>query len=135
MKTFYLLRGVSGSGKSTFAKDLAQSMKGVYFENDTYHTDHNGVYDYQISRREEAQQWCFSQAVEAMRNGNPCVIVSNTSTEESAFDKFIEMAKIFGYRVVSLVVENRHGNNSVHNVPESIRGRQEEEIKRSLKLM
>lgn len=39
-----------------------------------------------------------------------------------------------GYRVVSLVVENRHGNRDVHNVPDEVKGKQEQRIKNSLKL-
>lgn len=134
MKTMYLLRGVSGSGKSTFAKKLASLTGGFHCENDTYHTDANGVYKYDAANKEAAQDWCYSQAVNKMRIGEKDVIVANTNTDNLSIDKYLEMARVFGYAVVSLVVENRHGNNSIHDVPERIRDTQAKEIIQSLKL-
>ena len=52
-----------------------------------------------------------------MSNGKPRVVVSNTSTTEKEMRSYIDMAKEYEYRIVSLVVENRHGNESVHRVP------------------
>ena len=31
---------------------------------------------------------------------------------------YFDLASTYGYRVVSLIVENRHGSKNVHNVPE-----------------
>jgi len=31
---------------------------------------------------------------------------------------YMDLAVKYGYQVVSLIVENRHGNSSVHNVPD-----------------
>lgn len=133
MRTMYLLRGVSGSGKSTLAKQLAQLTNGVSFENDTFHTQ-DGVYKYDIARQQAAQDWCYSCVAAHMADGNRDVVVANTNTKEEAFEKYVDLAKRLGYRVVSLVVENRHGNNSIHDVPESIRETQEKDIIASLKL-
>lgn len=135
MKTMYLLRGVSGSGKSTLAKNLAAMTGGYHVENDTYHLDADGVYQYDIANKEKAQDLCFSAATEEIIRGNGRdIIVANCNTDYDAIDKYLELAKVFGYTVVSLVVENRHGNNSVHDVAERIRDRQAREIVESLKL-
>jgi hypothetical protein len=53
-----------------------------------------------------------------MSAGHTNVIVSNTSTTEKEMKPYLDMAGIYGYDVVSLVVENRHGNPSIHGVPE-----------------
>lgn len=45
---------------------------------------------------------------------------------------YLDMAEIYGYRVVSLVVENRHGNSSVHGVPEETMKKMEDRF--SIKL-
>lgn len=45
------------------------------------------------------------------------IVVSNTSTTEKEMQPYLDLAKEFGYTVVSLIVENRHGNSSVHGVP------------------
>ncbi len=33
-------------------------------------------------------------------------------------EPYLKLAEKYDYKVVSLIVENRHGNKSVHNVPD-----------------
>jgi hypothetical protein len=50
---------------------------------------------------------------------NTCkVAVSNTFTQEWEMKPYFELAKKYGYKVFSLIVENRHGGVNQHNVPE-----------------
>jgi predicted kinase len=44
-------------------------------------------------------------------------VVSNTFTQEWEMQSYIDLAKKYGYQVTTLIVENRHGNSNVHNVP------------------
>jgi hypothetical protein len=53
-----------------------------------------------------------------MMNGVVRVVVSNTFTQEWEMKPYIEMAERYGYRVHTLIVENRHGGNNVHGVPD-----------------
>lgn len=53
-----------------------------------------------------------------MDSGADYIFVSNTFTTEKEMKPYLKMAEESGYHVVSLIVENRHGNKSVHNVPE-----------------
>lgn len=46
------------------------------------------------------------------------IAVSNTFTQEWEMEPYFEMAKKYGYKVFTMIVENRHGNKSVHDVPE-----------------
>jgi hypothetical protein len=46
------------------------------------------------------------------------IVVSNTFTQEWEMEPYFELAKKYGYKVFSLIVENRHGGTNVHNVPE-----------------
>jgi hypothetical protein len=46
------------------------------------------------------------------------IAVSNTFTQEWEMVPYFEMAKRHGYKVFSIVVENRHGGTNVHEVPE-----------------
>jgi len=46
------------------------------------------------------------------------IVVSNTSTTEKEMEPYLKLAEKYDYKVVSLIVENRHGNKSVHNVPD-----------------
>jgi phenolic acid decarboxylase len=46
------------------------------------------------------------------------IVVSNTFTQEWEMEAYYKMASQHGYRVFSLIVENRHGGVNEHGVPE-----------------
>ena len=46
------------------------------------------------------------------------IVVANTFTEEWEMDRYYEMADRYGYRVHSIIVENRHDGKNIHGVPE-----------------
>ena len=48
----------------------------------------------------------------------PEIAVSNTFTQEWEMKDYFDLADKYGYKVVSLIVENRHGGKNVHGVPE-----------------
>ena len=53
-----------------------------------------------------------------MEDDSQKIAVSNTFTQEWEMDAYYELAKQYGYRVFSLIVENRHGGINEHGVPE-----------------
>ena len=53
-----------------------------------------------------------------MEFGNSEIVVSNTSTTEKELQPYINLANEYGYNIVSLVIENRHGNKNEHRVPD-----------------
>ena len=138
-KTLIILRGVSGAGKSTVADMLAEGLWPIC-EADKFHYTEDGVYDWKPENMQAAHAWCQRQVREYMEDdfnglGNfKKIIVSNTSTSEKELKPYLDLAAENGYRVISLVVENRHGNNSVHNVPQETRDAQERRLRNSLKL-
>jgi predicted kinase len=123
MRTLIILRGLPGSGKSSFADFIWSS--GVIFEADKYFYDENGNYNFDASKLHAAHKWCQTEVENAMiencmTNGAyfPDIVVSNTSTTEKELQPYLDLAVEYDYKVVSLIVENRHGNPSVHNVPD-----------------
>lgn len=138
-KTLIILRGVSGAGKSTVADMLAGGLWPIC-EADKFHYTEDGVYDWKPENIQAAHGWCQRQVREYMEDdfnglGNfKKIIVSNTSTSEKELKPYLDLAAENGYRVISLVVENRHGNDSVHNVPQETRDAQERRLRNSLKL-
>ena len=52
----------------------------------------------------------------------PKVIVSNTFTQEWEMEDYYDLAKRYGYKVTSVIVENRHGGESIHSVPDATLG-------------
>jgi hypothetical protein len=53
-----------------------------------------------------------------MDENKPKIVVSNTFTQEWEMDNYYKLAERFGYRVYSVIVENRHGGVNEHGVPE-----------------
>jgi predicted kinase len=122
MKTLYFIRGVPGSGKSSLAESLA-TMSGAYWiEADYYFLNEDGEYKFDPTRLKEVHSRCQNFVLDVMKDslegGWGDIIVSNTFTQEWEMKPYIQMAEEYGYRVVSLIVENRHGNKSVHGVPD-----------------
>lgn len=111
MKELFLLRGLPGAGKST----LAKSLSGIHLEADQYFME-DGEYKFDASKLKEAHAKC-QNAVRVWMGSQDRIIVSNTFTQAWEMQPYYELAEKYGYRVYSLVVENRHGGESIHNVP------------------
>jgi predicted kinase len=123
MRTLIILRGLPGAGKSTFANFIWQS--GVIFEADKYFINEEGEYIFDAFKLHKAHEWCIASIEAAMQrnkesNGEffPEIVVSNTTTTQKEIQPYLDLAKAYEYSVVSLIVENRHGNKSLHGVAE-----------------
>jgi predicted kinase len=117
VKHLYLIRGLPGSGKSTFARKLQLGFSSAFFEADMYFIDIDGEYKWDASCIGKAHEWCQSATKLAMEQEWP-IVVSNTFTAEKELKPYLDMAAQHGYHVTTLIVEGRHGNPSIHNVPQ-----------------
>lgn len=119
MKNLILLRGLPGSGKSTTAKLLGAGSSGTaHYEADMFFM-RDGEYKFDFSQIKEAHKWCQSSVERTMFLGhNSTIIVSNTFTQEWEMDVYYKLAEEWGYRVTSLIVENRHEGVNIHGVPQ-----------------
>jgi len=113
MKELFLLRGLPGSGKST----LAESLGGSHMEADKYFT-YEGKYEFDVTKLKDAHDWCQNAVKVFMENKSKRVVVSNTFTQEWEMLPYFDLAEKHGYRVYSLICENRHGGVNEHGVPE-----------------
>ena len=118
-KILYIVRGIPGSGKSTFAKTLG----GTHIEADQYFVDVDGNYNFDGGKIKLAHEYCRAQTEAWMRTDGTQVnvdriVVSNTFTQEWEIKPYFELAKEYGYKVFTIIVENRHGGKNVHEVPE-----------------
>lgn len=134
-KTLYLLRSVSGAGKTTLAKVLEESLpNAIALAADDYHYDSDGNYNWKSENLYAGHQWCKGAVKESMKQLYENIIVHNTNTTVKEIKPYLALADKYNYRVVSLIVENLHGSDSIHNVPSEVRDKQEERLRNSLKL-
>ena len=118
-KILYLVRGLPSAGKSTFAKTLC----GIHIEADQYFVDSEGNYNFDGSKIKLAHEYCKAQTEAWMKTDGDQVnvdklVVSNTFTQEWELETYFELAKKYGYKVFSVIIETRHKNKNEHNVPE-----------------
>ena len=113
-KELIIVRGIPGSGKSTFAKILG----GVHYEADMFFLDQHSNYVFDPSKIKDAHAWCMNSVSEKMKEGEPRIVVSNTFTQKWELDPHMDLAKTLGYKVFVIVVENRHGGVNTHGCPE-----------------
>lgn len=135
MKSVIILRAVSGSGKTTFANYLESISKEstCICAADDYFSQ-SGEYKFDATLLPSAHIFCREKFKKALSDGIQTIIVANTNTKESEFTHYIDVAKQYNYQVFSVVIENRHGNTNIHNVPQKSLDRQKENIYNSLKL-
>jgi energy-coupling factor transporter ATP-binding protein EcfA2 len=117
MKELFLLRGLPGSGKST----LAKSLDGIHIEADQFFTV-DGEYRFDASKLKDAHNYCFTRTksymyIHSSKDTAERIIVSNTFTQDWEMKPYFELAEKNGYRVYSLIVENRHDGVNQHGVP------------------
>lgn len=133
MKKLLIVRGTSGSGKSTFVEDLV-SDDIDWCEADWYFGSFDN-YKFDPTKLKNAHSWCKSQIEEHMKNGSEKVVVSNTFTTEWEMKPYLDLAEKYGYTVFTVIVEKRHENKDIHNVPIETRQKQAERLSKSIKLI
>jgi len=116
-KNLYMIRGLPGSGKTTLAETLA-ALRDVaaMAADDFFYRD--GVYEFDASLLHHAHQDCQVRCKNAMFVGIKNIVIHNTFTTDKEMKPYLKFAEEFGYRVTTMIVENRHGCKSVHGVPD-----------------
>jgi predicted kinase len=113
-KTLILFRGLPGSGKSTLAETLCDKVfsADMFFEQD-------GRYNFDGSKLPDAHKWCRESVDAEMTLGIAKIIgVANTFTTEWEMKAYFDLAEDHGWRISTVIVENRHGSVNVHDVPD-----------------
>ena len=126
MKQVIILRGLSGSGKSTVAETIRQSVKHtcLVLSADDYLTV-NGVYSWSVEKMRDAHDYCFRTfATTVMAGEINMIVVDNVNREIRDYSKYMIMAELCGYEVVLLEIACVDGQTmeffharSKHNIP------------------
>lgn len=132
-KTVIIVRGVSGVGKTTFANIVAEP-KVVCTADDYFEQD--GKYNFDPTKLGEAHRQSMSRFDQALSNPNvKNIVVANTNVKPSDYRYYVDKANDAGAKVIYVVLEKRHDNPNVHNVPDFVLQRQHDSLKNDLKLM
>lgn len=116
-KILFLLRHIPGAGSSTTARILSENDKYPIFAADDYFYDDNSVYNFDVNKLNIAHKTCINN-VELFMHKTNRIFVTNTFTTEKELKPYYQLAEKYGFNVISLIVENRHNGESIHNVPE-----------------
>jgi predicted ABC-type ATPase len=116
MNNLVIIRGTSGSGKSTFAEFLKSlGSFGYHFETDNYfYVD--GAYKFDPKKLGENHGKCFADFQKAINNNDGNIILSNTCVAKWEFQKYKDYAESKGFRVFVIVMSQQFQNT--HGVPE-----------------
>lgn len=105
LRTCYILRGYSGSGKSTFAEQLKKDNENTQIVSaDYFWIDSKGNYNFDVTKLGLAHKSCFENFKELVSKGSN-VIIDNTNLKYTDFTKYID------YLLV-----NNNQNNFVYSV-------------------
>jgi NEDD4-binding protein 2 len=125
MKVLYIVRGLSGSGKTSLAGEITNPIwcsdrkaffKDVYSADD-YFTDEQGNYNFDPSKLKDAHEDCQKNVELAMTKDYVCKIaVANTFSQAWEAEPYFKLAEKYSYS--PLVVECQNTFQNVHNVPQ-----------------
>jgi predicted kinase len=105
-----IMRGPSGFGKSTKAKELADKYNAVVCSADDYFMK-DGSYNFDITKLGEAHGRCFKKFEIAIKNGDN-VIIDNTNLKPQDVEKYLDhMAEYSGDKDYAIVVYEVSFNN------------------------
>ena len=121
-KNLILVRGVSGSGKTTFVEEFIENVSLSIATDDFFVLD--GMYTFDHNYLAEYHQRCIDSVESEMESpsteGYCNIVVHNTFTMEWEMQAYFDLAKKYGYNVYTIVIENRHKSDNIHDVPEGI---------------
>lgn len=115
-----LVRGLPGSGKTTFVKRSYPNL--LHVESDML-TVVNGKYDFVAEKLKERHATCISIASLALLCGSD-VVVSNTFTTLKEMAPYLDAAKKSKAEII--VIKMTGNYTSVHNVPADVLQRMQE---------
>ena len=122
MRKVYIMRGVSGSGKSTKARELAGDIGKIHSTDDYFMVD--GAYKFEPRLLGRNHMRNLSAFKDSLHRSVPIVICDNTNSRHWEYKEYVEAAKNHGYEIE--IVSMPHpdpvvaAKRTTHSVPEMI---------------
>lgn len=116
-QTLILLRGLPGSGKSSFAALISDGGRYPVYCIDDFFTDpETGEYRFDFKDNFKAYELCRSNTENSMLNKTPVIIVENVFSLEWEMEPYFKLAAGHGYRIYVMTMENRHCGENIHGI-------------------
>jgi len=109
MKKLVMMRGLSGSGKSTMARKFLDEATYLdagdkaIFSTDDYYTGDVGLYVFVPALIGKAHAWNQQRCNAAMYDGVSLIIIDNTNTQQWEMKPYLALAEKYGYEVEYLI--------------------------------
>lgn len=131
MKTFVILRGVSGAGKTYESRNIIKELSShspissfLIASTDDYFIDAEGKYTFEAHLLKRNHDLNFKRVVTAFSIDIQVVILDNTNIKTSHYRHYEKIAKVFGYEVKKLLIGKldvesvrEYHARSLHQVP------------------
>lgn len=121
-----IMRGVPGSGKSTWAKNLRQvtydqGLLPIIVSADMYFTA-SGQYMFDPTKLGEAHRWCMSSFINSCNDHMNPIIVDNTNINLEDISPYVAVGEALGYDVEIVQIETDPeiaAARNTHGVPKA----------------
>ena len=130
-RVLILVRGIPGSGKTTFAEWLVWRIGGAQPAQicaDRFMVNDDGDYEFNPGLLEVAHKACFAMTEQYLKEDRSPVVVHNTFTRDWEMDRYRELAEC--YKAQLFVIEMSQQFENVHNVPEEVVNEMKERFER-----
>jgi len=122
----YIVRGLPGSGKSTFGRSVEHTTGEVpeCFAADDFFVGDDGVYRFDRFKLPQAHAACQAGVKATLETGASC-IVANTFTERWEMQPYLDMARHSDARIIVVdcydggMTDAELATKNVHGVPEA----------------
>ena len=121
-RTLIIMRGLPGSGKSTFVKE--NFPDAVVCSADSFFVNEDGEYIFENWKLQQAHQHCFRTFIEAITSDAEIIVIDNTNTCRWEYENYVFMAEKFSYRIRIIRMNFAEsdiplfGKRNIHGVPE-----------------
>lgn len=146
-KTLYIMQGVPGSGKSTFAEMIREKTHGVIFSTDDYwyettnewgQTYRGETYNFNGDKLGIAHRWNQKRCLDAMLKDRQSIIIDNTNIKRKDAQVYKDLAALFDYDVqivrvevpLEIAIARQADRSEDRRIPEAVIKRMHETMER-----